>query len=123
MDLKKLKAEWYAKLKAEGFNDIEYEGGDLLKGGSSRIDVSDHAGGPWEHKAEYYRLAYHFLHEYDFKTELDKTIWTYHAEGISVRNISWTLQKVGIKKMSRHPVWQVVNRLQTEMKKKYGVIK
>lgn len=119
-DFKKLKAEWDAKLKASGFDDIEYGNGDLLKHSSSNR-TSHHDGGPWEPKAEYYRLAHYFLNEFKFKTRLEEIVWTYHSEGISVRNIVITLNKVRRKKVVRMTVWRIIERLRTQMKKLYGV--
>ncbi len=122
---KTLKAKWYAKLKRSGFDDLEIEETGLLRGGPPirnaipRRDGRD--GGPWESKAEYYRLAEHFLNEHEFDSKLEKIIWEYHSNGMSVRDIALTLNKVRKKKTTRNPVWEIVAELRTKMYALYGV--
>lgn len=119
---KALKAKWDAKLKKSGFDDIEVEGTDLLRGGNPiRTDNGKRNGGPWELKAEYYRLAHHFLNEKEFANRIDEIIWEYHSEGMSVRDIVLTLNKVRRKKVNRMLIWRIVERLRDEMKALYGV--
>lgn len=116
-DYKKLRQEWYAKLKAEGFNDIETLNGDLKEfstSGSRNIKKVLTQSGGWQIKEEYYRLASKFLHEYKFNTKLDGIIWEYHTNGISVRNIAKALVEIKIR-TNRTDVWKAVKRLKIKM--------
>lgn len=116
-NFKKLRQEWYAKLKAEGFNDIETLAGDLKEfstSGSRNIKKVLTQSGGWQFKQEYYRLASKFLNEYKFNTKLDSIIWEYHTNGISVRNIAKALIEINVK-TNRTDVWKVVKRLKIKM--------
>lgn len=121
-EYKRLKKIWYKKLKESGFNDIET--GDVqvrLKGGSSssRYKKAYGEGVYQQTRQEYYYMAHQFLHGYEFKSGLDKAIWEYHVEGISIRKIAYLLKKAGITKfykssmrkkpLSPYKVWLVVN--------------
>ncbi len=119
-DLKKLTAEWYKKLKDSGFKDVEVGFGPYTSK-PLVVKVGHRDGGPWEPKAEYYRLALHFLNEWSFKNRLEETIWAYHTEGLSVRNIVITLNKVRRKQIVRMTVWRTIERLRAEMKNLYKV--
>ena len=117
-EYEKQKAVWYAKLKAEGFDDIEQDEDNLKIWTShffkrkSNIDLI-------ESKIEYSHMTTSFLHEYTFKTELDKIIWTYHNEAISVRDIAKLLAEAKIANVSHVTIWNTVERLIEEMKKMY----
>lgn len=122
-EFEKLKKTWYKKLKEEGFVDIEADE-DTLKswdsGGYHRSRVSTEQTLWMQQNAEaYYGLASSFLHEFKFETELDKVIWEYHSNGISVRNITKLLKNAGIKKINRTAVWIVVKKCKEIMKKMY----
>ncbi len=92
-DFKALDTEWRKKLKDSGFEDIERPDGNLKDGASS----SNFKKRPEydQSKAEYYRLAGQFLHEWPspFRTsksgtgEWKKRIWELHANGKSIREI------------------------------------
>lgn len=119
-EFNELKEFWYQKLKDSGFNDIEYNDTLLINGPSGNLYRNKQfKNGTWQAKATYYSMAESFLNEYAFSTELDKVIWEYHANGISVREISETLEKANIKKTSKSSVWLVVNRLSKIMKQMY----
>jgi hypothetical protein len=105
-------AFWYAKLKKEGFDDIEY--GDWMRNGVSKSllrspEVVRSA------TQEYYYAANHFLHNYKFANRRDQVVWEYHTNGVSVRNISKLLKKVRITISSAH-IWRTIKRLQHVMK-------
>lgn len=118
-ELKKLQKEWYKKLEDTGFNDIE-------KNESSEYNVKRPVSkrfteknklfrkGTWVVKQEYYDMALEFLNVYPFPRELDKVIWEYHANGLTVRDISQTLLKTGI---TLNPTGAVARRI-----KKYSDI-
>jgi hypothetical protein len=109
--------KWYKKLKDEGFKDIEYHDQSLKKETQSKNSIRD----PIKRAAveEYYYLAYHFLNDGNFETELDRIIWVYHTEGISVRNISKLLAETKVAKMAKTQVGQAIKRLEARMRKKY----
>lgn len=83
-----LRAKWYKKLAAEGFDDIEAfsakgEAFDLLRGG--RLNKSAQKV---EDDFEYYRAVSHFLHDYEFPSEKHRSIWDFHSQGLSKVQIS-----------------------------------
>lgn len=100
-DLNKLQKLWYSKLKADGFEDIEQENG-MLKEWSSKFYTSQFKetnGTKAEDKipinyakAEYYRLAEHFLNSHKFKNRLESLIWNLHSQGMSFREIAKKLK-------------------------------
>lgn len=114
-----LKAEWYAKLKASGFVDIEQDESKLVtwalyiatnSGRESQIER--------EAKIEYTSMAARFTHDYKFSIELEKVIWEYWANGLSVREIETVLNKAGIS-IKKSKVWNIVHKLELIMKSMY----
>ena len=91
----KLHRDWAKKLKKSGFEDIERKEG-VLKTSSMENVRNLYTVEQFNIKEEYYRLAGQFLHEYKFKTQVDKRIWELHSEGVSVRNIIKKLKHRGI---------------------------
>jgi hypothetical protein len=120
LNYEKLKEKWYAKLKKEGFEDIESDENNLKVYASTLFNKHKSAiqNGGWQAKASYYSMAERFLNEYVFDTNLDKVIWEYHTNAISVRNIVHLLKKVKVA-MKKDTVWNTVKRLEIEMKKAY----
>lgn len=137
-NLKKLIAEWDKRLKDSGFVDIEDRKTGLLKkcGGDylwdaieiSRIsdiwdenikreikfDGKGYSTFVWKQsQAEYYRIASIMCHDGEFKTEREREIWVFHAEGLSYREIS--------KKINLTPR-QVFYTIQT-LEKRFGLFK
>jgi len=111
-----LRRKWYAELKKKGFVDHEDEI-DLKEYASSPVKRRDlkRKGVSLENQQEYYRLAGHFLYDHKFEAELEKTIWQYHAEGMSIRKME---RKVGRKKSY---ISEIINRLAAKMKKRYKI--
>lgn len=118
-EFNKLKSEWYKRLAESGFEDIEQDE-IYLKRGTSLIDRRRVT---WESQAEYYQMATYFLNEYKFESNLERAMWEYHMNAISVRDIAQTLGEVLKKYIPRMNVWRVINRLERAMFKKYGVTK
>jgi hypothetical protein len=119
---KELKTLWYAKLKADGFEDIE-RSEDMLKVWSTTFTMAvPNSSTPIQLAAKeaYYRFATHFLNDYQFETLRDKIVWEYHSNGMSMRNIVETLKKVKIK-TNRDNICDTVNRLARIMKSMYGI--
>lgn len=119
-EFEELKAYWYDKLKDSGFVDAEVDEYTLKTFGSA-ARIADRHREPvlWQAKQEYYYLANQFLNEHKFKSKLDKIIWTYYSEAISVRDISDILRKAKVADMSKSAVWTVVEKLEACMKRKY----
>ena len=115
-EFKALQDEWYKKAKDSGFQEIEYGDGSIRNCRPRTITNLDPV--LRQAKEEYYIMAYHFLHEHKFKSNLEQVIWEYHTEGISIRNIVKTLAKVDIH-MKRDKVWRIVSKLEKLMKVKY----
>lgn len=113
------KKYWYDKLKQSGFDDIELSD-TTLKLGSEQFRRPRSMHG-WQAKAAYYQMASNFLNDHRFDNRLERIIWQYHSEGISVRDIAITLNKAKVhRKMSKDIVWAIVNRLTKIMKKLYN---
>lgn len=118
-----LQEKWYSKLKKKGFNDIEDHDEtyrperDLKEWHSSMFQVNN-SPERFQEKVRYYQLAGQFVHEHEFKDELEKLIWQGHSEGLSTREISRRMNQHGYGKDS---IFQIVKRLREAMFKTYGV--
>lgn len=110
---------WYKKLEESGFEDAERLDGTLKSWSSKFCRFANKTSiDTWEAKAAYYRMSESFLTNHKFETELDRVIWEYHANALSVRDIATTLGKIGIK-TNKDAVLAVVKRLEAVMKKTY----
>ena len=114
--LLELRRTWYAKLKRDGFKDIEVmdDRGDMngLLSGHNATELSGIVGKN-DLRESYYRLAGRFRHEFVFSSSLDALIWELYAEGVPYRSIS---HQVNVS------VWQVystVNRIKSGPFKDY----
>jgi hypothetical protein len=119
-DFETLQKIWYKKLKESGFEDIEKPDGQLkvrsaLFNSKSFLKTIDS-------KITYYYLADDFLHTHTFTNSLEQTIWEYHINAISTRDIAKILRAAGIKRKGRWTVWNIVKELRAKMKYKYKVL-
>ena len=117
-ELKELQKEWYAKLKEEGFEDIEYFDSDLepkdwLKGNSKFSPIwgdeqiaATHDQRESSGNLDYYLQATALLHKEDvFASDTEREIWEMHADGLSLRSIG---KQVGFS----HPkVMRIIKRI------------
>ena len=109
MKLSALQREWYGKLAASGFEDIEtgpHHAG-LLKT-DKRIDptrVED-----YDAQAEYYRRAGLFLHAHRFRSRLERDMWAMHADGRPLRDIDAELEVGNLRR-----VHETIARLRARM--------
>ncbi len=96
---KTLQAKWYAKIEKGGFEDIEQADGRLKLWASGVFKERLARKGPnfFEATEEYYRKAGHFLHEHKFESDFAKTVWEFHATGVSIREIVGRLRDKGVK--------------------------
>jgi hypothetical protein len=117
-ELKALQKVWYKKLEDSGFKDIE----DINNNIKVWPSISQRSQEYIEANTIYYRMANHFLVDYDFGPDIiDKVIWEYHANGISIRDIADALHRAKIKRTGRLVVHKTIQRLQAEMYKLYKV--
>lgn len=90
-DFKKLKRKYYKRLKDQlGFKDIENEKGDLIDHQnvfdfSQRINFKKDL---FESTRNYYSWASEMIYHGNFQNDVDKMIWSLHADGKSSRKIS-----------------------------------
>ncbi len=116
-DFKKLQALWDKKLADSGFVDAESRNGSLKDYHSFRLQKTDRScldPVSLEAKESYYRFAGQFLHSHTFGSEVERTIWTLHGEGLSVRNIG---KHLGMPTMTVH---HKLARLVKEMEKSWN---
>lgn len=124
-EYRKAKRVWYRKLKATGFKDIEMENGGL-RIWSRRLPALARAPTlnvpqPFcEAKAQYYRLCGFFLHDWKFANALEREIWTIHCDGRGVGFI-WKELRKRRPKLRRYKVRWVLQNLNNEMRRYYGV--
>lgn len=116
-ELQLLTDTWYKRLAAEGFKDIENRGGSLNSASPRSFRSKD----PIQRQAieDYYSICYQFLIEYKFTTEIEKVMWEYHTNGISIRNISKILTGAKVKKISKTSVGEIIRNLEITMKNMY----
>lgn len=117
---KALQKEWYGKLKASGFEDVEYDEDHLRMHHADLIAGACKTGpAAAEAKAEYFRLAGHFLHSHEFTTPEDKRIWELHAEGLFNHEVFAQVKESHPGKTPRY-VQSVVVRLRKVMLQKWN---
>jgi hypothetical protein len=120
-EYKHLKEVWYKKLERSGFDDIEHDE-QRLKQWSFKF-YNEQRAYSWESRNEYYSMAGRFLHDYKFKNNFEKTIWEYHMNALSVRDIAKLLRKIPVSrikmKANKDNVLAIIKRLVHEMKKMY----
>lgn len=120
---KKLQKKWYDKLKKEGFVDIEQDE-DTLKSWHSQLFINRHTNfteksGKREAKfdatwftsqEEYYRLAGIFLHDHEFKSDIEKLIWELHSAGENKASIYRELVSRN-RKVHREGIYKIIKTL------------
>ena len=104
--------KWYAKLKKDGFKDIEHSEDILTE--YSTVFFKNHTVEEIEAKQRYHDMANAFLEHYKFENKRDRIIWEYHTNGISARDIASLLKKVKIK-TNRTTISQTILRLKVKM--------
>jgi hypothetical protein len=112
---KKLEAEWYGKLKAEGFDDIE--GGnnsEVIEPQIFNTKPVQHLSGPeWEAESQA------ILARYNFKDEGQRRAFELFARGYSVREISkLLLDKFGLD-IPKSKVHRVITKVRVDFKENY----
>lgn len=92
LELAQLTQKWYAKLKKEGFKDLETSSGQLKLGADMYHQIIRGATAQqkkthYESKERYYQLAGQFLYDHEFETPREQQIWELHSEGLSHSDI------------------------------------
>ncbi len=91
LKFKKLKREYYEKLKQDGFSDIEDEDGYITTHRSSH-DFHQRIGFQStlfrDQVTDYYSWAYHHALYSEFRTDIEAIIWIAHSKGLSSREIT-----------------------------------
>lgn len=98
-NLKKLQKQWYKKLKAKGFKDVEYENG-VLKVYDSLHFNNNYSPESFTEKQRYYQLASQLVKHHPWNNSRDKQVWYYHSEGKTLKDIS-DLTQVPLKTVQR----------------------
>jgi hypothetical protein len=92
-----LRKSWYAKLKNEGFEDVELE--QRTTDHKETLDLiyrkDFHSSLTFQAKTSYFLWANQMLNCGNFDSFRDKMIWEYYAEGLSHREIS---KRVGLER-------------------------
>ncbi len=119
-ELERLQKVWYAKLKKEGFNDIEdARNPDLNLTNHDAFSQSNKYGQHtplWrQSKEEYYQMATYFLNHYKFASNLEKIIWEYHTNAMSRQDIAATLKKMRLLKTGEFGVGAIIRKLKKIM--------
>lgn len=119
-EFKKLKDEWYKKLKDSGFEDIEHDE-DNLKTWALELSRRTNTDKTvvFEAKMTYYSMARNFLNDYQFNNEVDKKVWADHTEGISIEKITRSINESKLTKTNRQYVWLIICRLRALMQSMY----
>lgn len=109
---RKLAAEWNAKLRAAGFQDLEgadRDGPLSDRGNLHAVTETEDAHAELAHRlefgAEYYRWAQGFRHAHRFRNPLERRIWAAHSDGDGLREIAKR------EDITYHDARDVVNRL------------
>lgn len=94
---KTLEAKWYGKLKDDGFQDIEdtADRDRRLKSWHSFYFSSRDRKNHVSSTEQYFRAARGFLHSFRFKNAAEKEVWGYHADGKTMREIAYLMEKRG----------------------------
>lgn len=114
-----LKAKWYKKLEKSGFEDIESDENNLKVWSS--IFARKNSPEVWQARAEYYQMATNFLEDYKFSNDVEKIVWEYHSNGISMRDISKLLKKARVKSIpiNRQDIGVLIRKLKNSMYSMY----
>lgn len=98
----KLRAKWYARLKREGFEDLEDDRGRLIE--YSTRYASKHPLA-FASQQRYFELAGQLLHIHSFDSAEQRSIWILHCQGKSNASIARKVER------SKHYVFTVIEEL------------
>lgn len=108
-EFKAERKKWYARLDAEGFEDIEKgETDTVIRPQIIKVQKSQYDGGN-----SYYELCQNILREFRFKKEIHRVIFSQHTEGRSEREIVNTLANQGLR-FSQKGINLLINRVKEQ---------
>lgn len=110
---RELQAQWYAKLAAGGFRDIERGAEGRLPMADSTLRVSIRRARN-SGRAEYFRRAGHWQHDAVWRSRLARRIWELHAEGMGYREICRALGPMRLRQPRR--VLELLQREQAALR-------
>jgi hypothetical protein len=116
-DYKRLRAEWYGKLKDLGFQDIEQDD-DKLKAWHSLRFLGYNRANVQNQQAthDYYYYANQFLHSYKFPKKIHKLIWEQHTRCIGPKRIAELLNKDKAYDTDHNEVWKIIKYYKIKFK-------
>jgi len=112
-EFKKLQEDWYKKLEDSGFQDIETRYLTSWPNSSDFYSTLDPE--EMQARAAYYDMATRLSNDFTWKSELEHTIWDYHTNGMSMRDIVRTLNKVINPGVSVKTVFLVIKKYKETM--------
>jgi hypothetical protein len=112
---RKLAAQWNARLRASGFEDLEGPSGALSdRGNLHPVTETEDAHVELAHRiefgAEYYRWAQAMLHTYRFRNPMERRIWERHASGEGLQQAA---NELGV---TYHAAYAAVNAIKRQGK-------
>jgi hypothetical protein len=123
-----LRDEWYEKLAASGFEDIEQDEDQFKASALSRITPSKRDPRiyrlHWESIETYYQMARRFNNDHEFANRFEANVWMYHSEGVSTRDIANIMKKFKQRyrmkrNVGRNVILEIIARLKTIMFQTY----
>lgn len=109
----KLQKQWYAKLEADGFKDLEWVDHKTGKGHNSDFLRGSFGGGKRYHAGRdlHYRLASNYLMHCKNLRGYNRFIWKLHSEGETYEDIVKQIRKKYKKKVSVYKVYYDLKQL------------
>lgn len=105
---KKQQAEWYSKLKVEGFQDIEQsDKHGIVQPQIFRTKKHLQKGD------DYYQFCQNILQNYNFRSERDRVVFELHTEGYSSREIEEYLEKSIYATLTHTAINNLILRIKT----------
>lgn len=104
---KSLIDKWYNKLAKSGFEDIEerHSPRQMLKTWHNTWFQARGTPDQFAAQALYYQRAVDMLNTFEFASKRDRTLWQFHSEGKSVREIA---KLTGVSKTHVHHLLQAI---------------
>lgn len=108
--LKSLQKQWYAKLAASGFQDIETPNGLLKDWDSLRFSKPSTANSSQQVEAtrKFYSRAEHFLYSFRFPNKIHRRLWELFSKGHSLEEIVSKLATEDRKSLSKSQVSRIL---------------
>ncbi len=125
-EYKRLRAEWYQKLKDLDFVDIEQDD-DKLKAWHSFRWLNNHQYSKkptaklssleetdktymrnQQATHDYFYYANQFLNSHKFEKEIHKIIWEEHVKGLGVKLIAKQLTQDGVYDTNHNEIWRII---------------